>query len=76
MGGTFDLVSGTMFSGLVRGFPLERSGSEFLIHARCWVLRGRARIVSVLWLVWLVAVPLGPFLVSPVGDGGEVPPVL
>ena len=47
MGGTFDLVSGMMFSGLVRGFPLERSGSEFLIHARCWVLRGRALIVAV-----------------------------
>jgi len=42
MGGTFDLVSGTMFSGSVRGLPLERSGSELLTHARCWVLRGRA----------------------------------
>jgi len=44
MGGTFDLVSGTMCPGSVRGFPLERSGSELLIHARCWVLRGRALI--------------------------------
>ena len=51
MGGTFDLVSGTRFSGLVRGLPLERSGSELLIHARCWVLRGRALIGLVFELV-------------------------
>lgn len=50
MGGTFDLVSEMMFPGLVRGFPLERSGSEFLVHARCWVLRGRALIAQSLWL--------------------------
>lgn len=61
MGGTFDGVSGTMSSGLVRGLPLERFGSELLAHARCWVLRGRALVASVGRLVWLVAVSLWAF---------------
>lgn len=51
MGGTFDEVSGTKVPGLVRGLPLERFGLECLIHARCWVLRGRALIALVVWLV-------------------------
>lgn len=61
MGGTFDGVSGMMSSGLVRGLPLERFGSELLAHARCWVLRGRALVASVGRLVWLVAVSLWAF---------------
>lgn len=76
MGGTFDLVSGTMFPGLVRGLPRERFGSEFLSHARCWVLRGRALIALVFGLVWLVFVPLGPVLVPVFRWLGWVPPVL
>lgn len=40
-----------MSSGLVRGLPLERFGSELLAHARCWVLRGRALIALVFELV-------------------------
>ncbi|MFX0590963.1 hypothetical protein ACOARS_12665, partial [Glaesserella parasuis] len=47
MGGTFDGVSGTIVSGLVRSLLLERFGWELSTHARCWVLRGRALIALV-----------------------------
>lgn len=59
-----------MFPGLVRGLPLERFGSELSIHARCWVLRGRALVALVGRLVWVVVVPLGPVLLSRLWRGG------
>lgn len=61
MGGTFDGVLSLRILDLVRSLLWERFGSEGWVHARCWVLRGRALIALVGRLVLVGGCSSGAF---------------